>query len=1081
MPLSDAFNGPSDFIESDQVPNSFGKTYSSPFEREHDYRILKQWLRQFGLTEKEIASRVSFQWAQLKQKYYDLGKVPPVHRINGLPQTDQWGLWADMLSSYGVTDYIQQIEVRDAFSKFSKTYNFRPGDIASTMRQTANGYSEFFDNFFRQYTDSMRVGADFTDIHNDVNSLKSKVGDLTPEEATGIPEALEEILELSYSDEPSVGERSTWDMFLGEDDFGTGPPLPDDLKNYIESELRRVNNPDPLFDPSYLEREQARVDNPQPLFPEDPVQQVKGSKFLGEEELRSMMWENPGASYEEMLMKLQGNAMMTGETLEEYSTRVYGRPPEQAFKHVYDIWDQEVELKQALRRVLKAFPEDSTAARLAHRIQDSRQPPIEHNSSMSEYFEHNRMRLINDLIDDTTGWVDFKEERARLINLMDEDSTEWESGKHHETDEVPEEDGDFEEKREVLEDAETMGGERSVLEPEPLVRTTIETSVGEFSVLGLDPVDYAANRAEINRRVQAAINDGSFIERISRTPEGELFFDLGGLILGTVGGIVLGEALHNSTQMFFVGLGTALGGDPVAAPLSIMPLYGSALLDWQRRGIKASHAIGGEEPGKIMFVRGANNKWIPAIVRGDAEPSNFNNPVDFGDYTEKWDGVHRLYYETGYGLTVKNGKLAWLQPGITSQLYARTFDMKGGNQETWKPWLQYWIPKDEEQEDYRKTGLLKPLDAVPYETIYKDLGASDGFQSMVELIHYAHVNQHRMFKASKSSVDHFSGITDPYFKTHWNQEHRRNEADMPETFTGGYTWSGWQDADIASMLSWWFEVSNPDNWWQRQSKWRKASDSRDYVTNLTKYFVDDLKTQYAGLSHSTKIELDRETIERIPQTAAELSKRLREIESDRMLSEEARQFRVAQEQARFFTRHSYRIDYSGGGDFTKEFEDMLGEEFVKYKQSTYDFAQMHPDEFVTQEFREDGSRTFNIMFGQTAHTFETRINTSLGYWSLPTIKNLPALTRTSRALIEAHNQSVLPRIGGPLRKEFTKIGGVVGTVHENDPYAGMLKPKLKVSEPTKDPFEPAEPIFTKPPTTPAPQSALLAKLLSEST
>ena len=79
---------------------------------------------------------------------------------------------------------------------------------------------------------------------------------------------------------------------------------------------------------------------------------------------------------------------------------------------------------------MKSFPESKTASRLMSRVQDSRQPPIKHNSRMAEYFDDNRMRLVNDLVEDGTGWVDFKEERARLINLMDKDSTEWEAGKN---------------------------------------------------------------------------------------------------------------------------------------------------------------------------------------------------------------------------------------------------------------------------------------------------------------------------------------------------------------------------------------------------------------------------------------------------------------------------------------------------------------------------------------------------------------------------------------------------------------------------------------------------------------------------
>ena len=1118
MPLSDAFNGGSaDFLESDQVPDITTKKYASAWEKTHDERLLKHWLKQLGLTDAEIARKSSERWAFLKKNYYDLGKVPPVHHLLGVPAADQNESWAGLLEKYGITEAAQQSEIRTAFSKFSRGYNFRLDDIPLTVRQNAQGQSEFFDSFLRQFMDSMRVGSDFTDIHNDVFSLRGKIADLTSEEATGVPEALDEILEYSFSDTPSDGERSTWDMFLGGDDFSTGPPLPDDLSNYIASEMRRVNNPDPLFGESYLEREQARVDNPKPLFddppqfPENPMQEVHGARFAGEEELRAMMWDNPGASYEEMLIKLQGNAIMKGESLTDYSFRVYGRPPEQAFKHVYDIWDQEVDLKQALRRVIKAFPDDSTAARLAHRVQDSRQPPIEHNSSMAEYFENNRMRLINDLVDDKTGWVDFKEERTRLINLMDEGSEHWanvvddgrtrlinmmDEGGEDWADEGAQEgflDEDDGKATELLGDGTTLDGEyRSPLEPEPLKITEIEAGGRQIEIVGLDPVEYMENKTVVDEFFKTAVKDQGFLARFQTSLSGKITIGLGGLAVGMAAGMGVNALLHNTTQTFLLSVFGMLSGDPLAAFGTGMIYYG-ALKDWERRSKKIDarqQNLTRKEPGLIMFVRGANDKWIPAILRTDREPGAFLNPVDLTGDTAKWQGVHKLVYQTGYGLTYKDGKLEWMHPGTVSQLYVRAEDMAAGNQERWKPWLQYFIPKvrerDEDgvpynedesmgQQDYIGTGLLKPIDAVPLQEIYDSFGSSDAFKSMVELIHFSHLHQHALHKYT-GGIDRFAPLADPFFATTWQPSEYKSTPDFPETFQDGYEWRDWENADVASLLSWWFEISNPDNWWQRQSKWRKSHDSRDYINKVTQKFVEDIRKQYAGLSHFTKTELDRESVERIPQTAADMSKRMHAIQNDRMLSEEAKQFRIAQEQARFFARHTYRIAYSGGGDFTHEFEDLLGPDFLKYKQSTYDFAELHPDEFVTQEFREDGSRTFHIMFGETAHTFETRNNTSLGYWSLPPVgKDLPSFTKTSRAVIAAHNQSALPRIGGPLKKDVATFGGVVGTIHDNDPLATVLG-ATKTVHPTKP--APATPFFTA---ASAPQDPLLTKLLAEST
>ena len=1125
MPISDAFlEGFTSYIRSDQVPDILGKKYTTAQQRHADYRILTEWLKQRGLTAVEVAKKTFDQWAYLKKNFYDLGKTPPPQHV-GVPYPDQNARWSELLGKYGITDGAMQAEVRGAYSKFSRGYNFTLDQINDTMKVVDSGATQFFDNFLREYKQSIRVGSDFTDVHNDVINLRSEAEKIIdPTERAATITALDEVIEYTYSEtELSTTETdsSFRDMFLGPDELSLHSA--EDMHAYIASEMRRVNNPDPLFDPTYIEAEEARIAAFEPLFPDDPIfnmpkttppagprpfeddfrlptvpekvpfsiddfqfqQHVRGEKFVGEEILRNMIWENPGASYEDMLVEFQRGAIMEGETVTEYSMRVYSRPPEEAFKHVYDIWDQEVDLKQAMRRVMKSFPESKTASRLMSRVQDSRQPPIKHNSRMAEYFDDNRMRLVNDLVEDGTGWVDFKEERARLINLMDKDSTEWEAGKNSdfglvndiedsatwedpdadEEDFVDADDGKAAEPKDSFETDVGPEEFRSAIEPEPMKITDLEVPGFEdtISIIGLDPKEYIENKAFVDEFMKTAVKDESFMSGFMSSGKGKIAMGVGGLAAGLVVGMGVNALLHNTTQTFLLSLFGAVTGDALAVWGMGMIYYGS-LRDWERRSNKISkrgNTVGSEhkQPGQIMYVRGANNKWIPAILQSDVEPRAFDNPVDLAGETLKWSGAHKLVYQTGYGLTMKDGKLAWLQPGTVSQLYAHSDDMNAGNQEKWKPWLQYFIPKTRErdadgeaynageplgQKDYMKDGMLTSIDAIPYDKIFEDLGSSDGFKSMVEIINFSHMHQHQMHKYSATGTlgnmtegkDHYSGITDPDFKTTWQSDLFKSTRDHPETFTEGYEWKGWEDADVASMLSWWFESSNPDNWWQRQSKWRKAHDSRDYVTGVTKDFVQDIQKRYAALSDHTKRELNHEEVEQIPTSAAELSTRMLQIERSRILSEEAKEFRLAQEQARFFSRHSYRLDYSSG--FKTEFSDMLGKDLLNsYKQSTYDFAQLHPEEFIYQEFRQDdGSRSFAVMFGKTASTFSTRSHSALGYWSLPPIRKMPKITRTSRAFIHAHNLSVPPRIGGPLKKENMVVAGAdFSIMGKDDPLA----------------------------------------------
>jgi hypothetical protein len=181
------------------------------------------------------------------------------------------------------------------------------------------------------------------------------------------------------------------------------------------------------------------------------------------------------------------------------------------------------------------------------------------------------------------------------------------------------------------------------------------------------------------------------------------------------------------------------------------------------------------------------------------------------------------------------------------------------------------------------------------------------------------------------------------------------------------------------------------------------------------------------------------------------------IQQDRNISEDARQFRLAQEQARFFARHSFRIDANDG--FQQEFVDMLGWKLVgEYKQATYDFADLHPQEFVSQEFNSKYERTYNIMFGATAHTFTTQNNSALGFFQIPPIRDMPRVHRTSRAFVEAHNHSLPPVIGGPVKPtppdkvdpEPKGSTGTFGGLHGS--LGGLGDPLLALLDPIHDEF-----------------------------
>ena len=115
-----------------------------------------------------------------------------------------------------------------------------------------------------------------------------------------------------------------------------------------------------------------------------------------------------------------------------------------------------------------------------------------------------------------------------------------------------------------------------------------------------------------------------------------------------------------------------------------------------------------------------------------------------------------------------------------------------------------------------------------------------------------------------------------------------------------------------------------------------------------------------------------------------------------------------------------------GDTFVSEFQDVLGDKLLgEYKKATYDFAQLHPTEFVAAEFYTDKSRTFAILAGETDHTRRVPTTNALGFWNIPKIKQMPSVTRTSRAFVHAHNLSKPPTIGGPVQLTTT-AGGFTG-------------------------------------------------------
>ena len=177
-------------------------------------------------------------------------------------------------------------------------------------------------------------------------------------------------LGFNPGDQSGFGEATDAEVFHEVFDPDAGPPVIDDDGFRL----------DEIMDPADIP---AGIRN-----------EIRAQEFLGEDLVRELIWENPDASYSELVRKLQN--VPENETVRAYSQRVYGRPPAEAFHHVYEMWDQEIDLGNAIRTIQKVFPDDDlTVGDLQHRIWDQRRSgrPLTFDE-VGDYFREREMMVL---------------------------------------------------------------------------------------------------------------------------------------------------------------------------------------------------------------------------------------------------------------------------------------------------------------------------------------------------------------------------------------------------------------------------------------------------------------------------------------------------------------------------------------------------------------------------------------------------------------------------------------------------------------------------------------------------------------
>ena len=929
MRLQDAFLGKS-ALPGSEVPLLHATDYSNnAMQWGEDARSVVSWLLKKGLSEKDINSRTIQEWSRLKTQYFDQGEIPPSFQHTA-PTLDSE--WARVGEDYKIPpDQVSNLE--SAWKSFAK--NGFTDETGRIVGMKSEGVSRIFDNFVRAFRqEKVALEPTLDGVRSDLDELDKITLDTLDLRTDGdIQTEIQEAVDTVSSYVDGHFTRQDYDDWADKayrevmSVYETGLSLEDqDMTNFIDQ---------------YIAEEESRLSAPaepldigeerrsRPEIPPEIQEEIKRAQLLGNEELRRMIWEKPDASNFELLRELQ--QIPEGVSVEHYVASKYnGASVESQYKHVFEIWEMERDLGQAIETLKQRLP---NAGDVIERL-ESRVSEIQHTESAADLEDmQDFIRSEGGLrFEDDPDFVDLGPLEAERIPSVDIDLSEY--------------------------------------------------GHGTARVLGLSEEDYQVNAEIIQDSIAAAAREGTLLDFIRASPTGDLFLNLGEMAVGAVGGSMLGSALHNTTEMDLLSLAMA-AVDPVSGFLGVLPSLGNSLIDWADRQQAFWHPT--DKPrSMLMFVR-QGDKWVPALARNIEQPNEFDSPVDFVGGLNRRKGVMKVSFVTGYGLkkgySEYSADLDWIRKGKRGSILIRDSDIGAGNQEAWKPWLNYYFPTAEDTVEYLKTGAFAPRQAAELNPIYKELNSSPEFEALVEL-------SHAMFNSHTVDPDYAATLK----KGHWSLAN-------PDTFSGVRDWHGWYNATVADLLSWEFEDDNPDNWWQ--TNMLHSTDTQDYVNRVAKQIVDMMDKHYESLTDKT--ELIHSQVEEVPTSALDLQESLRDIKSDRSLSEEARAFRVNQETTRFWLRQINTIN----DEKPDEFEEAAGSGLMSfYKQAQISYADYMPEQFIQGGTSQIKDRS--LLLGEAVGQFgKSWRNTN--QWGIedyrPPLQKMPSIHKADRAFVQTANDS----------------------------------------------------------------------------
>ena len=240
--------------------------------------------------------------------------------------------------------------------------------------------------------------------------------------------------------------------------------------------------------------------------------------------------------------------------------KVYSQPPEGAFGHVFEIWDQELNLGNAVKTVQSYFPDtDVVRMDLQNRIWEMRRggDPMSFDE-IGEFFRTHEASVLTGPgpgapeIAEVPPWKSPYEVDPTLEEpkMVDPDSVGVDPGLEPEVEGLfdAEIEGKFAEADTFLDEPKMT----SFLEPEAIeaTRITIPGIEGEVRVLGMPEEFYLKNAAIVNESIAAAVEDGTIMSWLKKPIVGEytmLNFGgfVGGLAVGAGVGALLSAAIHN--------------------------------------------------------------------------------------------------------------------------------------------------------------------------------------------------------------------------------------------------------------------------------------------------------------------------------------------------------------------------------------------------------------------------------------------------------------------------------------------------------------------------------------------------------